>query len=223
MKKWDSKFLSRRDAEMLGSRYPGLGYNPYHELGRSDQEIASRMYPNKGVGVKYPFVDEHYYYPVTEGGRLYRGGRSVRRVLAIPYRLIMDDGYMASLGYEVSADWESKDEGQLASMKVGAYPDSAPTEQEKKLWREQAEDRRRKEGIRPRQAFHSGRELIKGLEAALRAISTSRIGILTSNVEYNDLKEMMKDAEKIIDEATRLVGLCGQEIPYTAAMKKQRK
>jgi hypothetical protein len=34
---------------------------------------------------------------------------------------------------------------------------------------------------------------------------------------------MMKDAEKIIDEATRLKGLCGQEIPYTAAMKKQRK
>jgi hypothetical protein len=222
MKKWDSKFLSRRDAEMLGSRYLGLGYSPYHELSISDQGIASRMYPHKGVGANYQFVDEHYYYPVTGDGRLYRGGRSVRRVLAIPYRLIVDDGYMASLGYEVPVPMV-KDEGQLASMKVGTYPDSAPTEQEKKLWREQAEDRRRKEGIRPRQAFHSGRELIKGLEAALRAISTSRIGILTSNVEYNDLKEMMKDAEKIIDEATRLVGLCGQEIPYTAAMKKQRK
>lgn len=34
--------------------------------------------------------------------------------------------------------------------KEGSYPDTAPTEQERKKWREQAEERRRKEGIRPR-------------------------------------------------------------------------
>jgi len=33
---------------------------------------------------------------------------------------------------------------------LSAYPDSAPTEQDRKKWKEQAEKRRRTEGIRPR-------------------------------------------------------------------------
>lgn len=38
----------------------------------------------------------------------------------------------------------------VAKDLLAKYPDSAPTEQERKLWREQAEKRRRKDGIRPR-------------------------------------------------------------------------
>ena len=33
---------------------------------------------------------------------------------------------------------------------LSSYPDSAPTEQDRKKWKEQAEKRRRTEGIRPR-------------------------------------------------------------------------
>jgi hypothetical protein len=105
VKGWDSKFMSGREAQMLGTQYHGLTYVPYSVLSREDQALASRMYPHKGAGAKYPFVDEHYFYATDSDGRLYRGGRRVQRVLAIPYRLIMDDAYMASLGYEVAADW----------------------------------------------------------------------------------------------------------------------
>lgn len=43
-----------------------------------------------------------------------------------------------------------KRESWIAERIVAKYPDTQPTEQERKLWREQAEDRRRKDGIRPR-------------------------------------------------------------------------
>ena len=38
----------------------------------------------------------------------------------------------------------------IAERIVAKYPETQLTEQERKLWREQAEERRRKEGIRPR-------------------------------------------------------------------------
>ena len=38
----------------------------------------------------------------------------------------------------------------IAERIVAKYPETQQTEQERKLWREQAEERRRKEGIRPR-------------------------------------------------------------------------
>jgi len=42
----------------------------------------------------------------------------------------------------------------LASVRelLSKYPDSTPTEKERKLWREQAEKRRRHDGIRPRKS-----------------------------------------------------------------------
>lgn len=125
MKKWDSRFLSAHDAAMLGSRYPGLTYVPFHELSHRDQEIARRMYPYKGTGAKYPFIDEHYFYPAVNG-ELYKGGRRVRRVLAIPYKLIMDDAYMASLGYEVNPDWRGASEVlKIAKELVASRPAKA--------------------------------------------------------------------------------------------------
>jgi len=39
---------------------------------------------------------------------------------------------------------------KIANDMMAKYPDSAPTQEEKKEWREEAEDRRRKDGIRPR-------------------------------------------------------------------------
>jgi hypothetical protein len=41
---------------------------------------------------------------------------------------------------------------KIARILEGKYPDSAPTEVDRKLWRERAEERRRKDGIRPRKA-----------------------------------------------------------------------
>ena len=43
-----------------------------------------------------------------------------------------------------------KREAWIAERIIAKYPETQPTEQERKLWREQAEERRRKEGIRPR-------------------------------------------------------------------------
>jgi hypothetical protein len=43
-----------------------------------------------------------------------------------------------------------KRESWIAERIVSKYPETQPTEQERKLWREQAEERRRKEGIRTR-------------------------------------------------------------------------
>ena len=38
----------------------------------------------------------------------------------------------------------------VAKDLMAKYPDSTPTEKERKIWREQAEKRRRHEGVRPR-------------------------------------------------------------------------
>lgn len=100
MKKWDSKFHNAKTAAMLGDRR--YRYVPFHELPRSEQSHARRAYPYKNVGAKYAFVDEHYYYPVKKDGTLASG----QRVLAIPYKLLTNDKYMASLGYEVSEGWK---------------------------------------------------------------------------------------------------------------------
>lgn len=112
IKKWDSKFLTPREAKLLGSAYSDVSYRSYQELDSRDQEMARNMFPHKAgdYGAKYPFIDEHYYYPTTFDGKLYRGGRRVQRVLAIPYRLIKDEKYMAELGYEVSPSWHGASE-----------------------------------------------------------------------------------------------------------------
>lgn len=96
MKKWDTKFMDAKTAQVLGDRR--FGYVAFHELSKENQAIARRAYPHKSVGEKYDFIDEHYYYPVKRDGELGNG----QRVLAIPYKLIQDDKYMAKLGYKVN-------------------------------------------------------------------------------------------------------------------------
>lgn len=39
---------------------------------------------------------------------------------------------------------------RVAQKVLGAYPETAPTEEDRKKWRERSEKERRKEGIRPR-------------------------------------------------------------------------
>jgi hypothetical protein len=97
--KWDNAFMSAQDAAPLGDRR--FKYKPYHEFNLSEQNEIRRMYPHGGHGAKYNFVFEHYHYPVGKNGKLGRG----RRVLAIPYKLILDESYMAGLGYEVDPAW----------------------------------------------------------------------------------------------------------------------
>lgn len=66
----------------------------------------------------------------------------------------------------VAATNISVDLVKIAEELVSKYPDTPPTEQERKLWREQAEERRRQEGIRPRKAG-SGDMSRQELSAAL--------------------------------------------------------
>lgn len=117
MKMWDSKFLSREEAKMLGTRYAEISYAPFASLSHRDQQQAVAMYPHKAgdYGAKYPFIDEHYYYPVDASGALYRGGRRAQRVLAIPYKLIQDEEYMKSLGYEISPKWKASSGDRVAA------------------------------------------------------------------------------------------------------------
>ena len=98
--KWDPKFESEDTARVLGDRR--FKYVPFHNLDPAAQTEVRRTYPHKSVGAKYDFREEHYYYPLDKAGKLARG----RRVLAIPYKLIMDDQYMKSLGYTVNEEWD---------------------------------------------------------------------------------------------------------------------
>ena len=51
---------------------------------------------------------------------------------------------------EIVSDESVVRELSAAAHLLAAYPDSTPTEKERKLWREQAEKRRRLDGVRPR-------------------------------------------------------------------------
>lgn len=86
---WQPEF---RTTAIAGDRR--YHYVPFHELSSDDQNRARRMYPHRSGGV-YVFVPEHYLYPVTKTGML----SPARRELAIPYALINDKKYMASIGY----------------------------------------------------------------------------------------------------------------------------
>lgn len=94
VKKWDSHFMDQNTASALGDRR--AEYTAFYDLSPQDQAKARHQWPNKSVGAKYDFIDEHYYYPVNMAGQLSNG----RRVLAIPYKMIENEQYMASLGYE---------------------------------------------------------------------------------------------------------------------------
>jgi hypothetical protein len=99
--KWQKDWLDSESAKMLGDMR--FEYIPFHKLSKSDQNKARRAYPHKAgdYGAKYAFQDEHYYYPVKRNGVLGNG----RRVLAIPHKKIIDDKYMAKIGYEITPDW----------------------------------------------------------------------------------------------------------------------
>lgn len=105
MKPWDSKFMTAETAKQLGNQR-AHEYVAFKDLKPDFQAYAVRAYPHKNVGAKYNFRDEHYYYPVKKDGSLTHG----QRVLAIPYDLIKDNEYMASLGYKVKPGWVEKEE-----------------------------------------------------------------------------------------------------------------
>lgn len=128
VKKWDLGFMKPHEAAMLGTQHHGIGYVPFHQLSYSDQVAARGMYPHKAgnVGAKYPFVDEHYYYPVDSEGVLWSG--RAQRVLAIPYDLIMDEGYMAAIGYKVSPNWKGAKTAGIYDMVADVMPSEMSAE-----------------------------------------------------------------------------------------------
>ena len=97
---WDNRFISPEDARTFGDRR--YKYVPFHELNPKAQQEARRAYPYKSnPSQKYDFRDEHYYYPVDKEGNLAKA----RRTLAIPHKMILDENYMKSLGYQTSSLW----------------------------------------------------------------------------------------------------------------------
>jgi hypothetical protein len=130
IKRWDSAFMDARTAGMLGDKR--YSYVPFHDLASTDQSLARRMYPHKAVGAKYNFIDEHYYYPVGKDRRL-PTGRGGSRVLAIPYKKIVDEAYMASLGYEVNPAWKGGSEREAAKWK-GPLPKGWDKGSRDKFW-----------------------------------------------------------------------------------------
>lgn len=100
---------------------------------------------------------------------------------------------------------------RYGSDRTGAYPDSAPTEQERKKWREQAEDRRRKEGIRPRKADIASL-ILKDLEQGMKAITRSRIKLLTETLDAEDVQRMLSYATTMFREIPRLISMCQREL-----------
>lgn len=106
IKKWDSIFMNEVPPRLLKGQ--SLSYVPFHELDGQQQNNARRSYVHKSVGAKYDFIDEHYFYPVTRSGGIPRGRAD--RILAIPKKLIKDEGYMESLGYEVNERWATKNQ-----------------------------------------------------------------------------------------------------------------
>ena len=99
----------------------------------------------------------------------------------------------------------------VAKDMLAKYPDSQPTEPERKLWREQAEKRRRKEGIRPRKAAISRQEILKGLNSFNPALDDlNRITELYDkywsfgNTPDPVLDDMLKMASRLDTEAKAL-------------------
>lgn len=100
MLNWDSRnFLSQREAKLLGDQR--FNYVPFHQLFPGDQAKVRRAYVHGGG--KYPFRHEHYYYPVKKDGHF--PDARAQRVIAIPYKKILDDSYMKSLGYTKNPGW----------------------------------------------------------------------------------------------------------------------
>jgi hypothetical protein len=109
-------------------------------------------------------------------------------------------------------------EARIVRSLLAKYPDSAPTEQDRKEWREQGEKRRKKEGIHPRKASNA-MGIIRGLEQALKMIHHARFDMLTSMMSEDDVKEMEGIVEKIDEESEKLLGVCQQEMECTASRR----
>lgn len=104
MRNWHPAFHT--EAIVTDNRFKG-SYVPFFKLSPRDQETARRAYPHKSVGGKYDFIDDHYLYPIDKKTGNLHSGRQ-RRELAIPYAKLMDDEFMASLGYTVNRAWVDK-------------------------------------------------------------------------------------------------------------------
>lgn len=129
--------------------------------------------------------------------------------------------FCASLADKIEGKgWRSERESRIVERIVAKYPDSAPTEEDRKLWREQAEKRRRKEGIRPRKAMNvSG--LLSDLRSAYTAISRCRVRVLTNSFRSDDLRDVLNDAKHILDEVKKLVGVCEWDMDQSFAAGSQ--
>jgi hypothetical protein len=64
---------------------------------------------------------------------------------------------------------------RIASKIVADYPDSAPTEQDRKEWREEGEERRKKDGIKPRKESHAADGEKHKLALTVTAYSTGAV------------------------------------------------
>lgn len=96
-----------------------------------------------------------------------------------------------------------------ADEMLAKYPDSAPTEKERKLWREQAEKRRRHEGVRPRKG---SMEVYRQLQQAADAVSHVRFELLTNLLDEPELRAMVNKAKAIFEEARMVLHLCQSEL-----------
>ena len=106
---------------------------------------------------------------------------------------------------------------ELTSREVtAAYPDSAPNEQEKKEWREEAEKRRRKDGIKERKIA----EQVKIAEEVLETVGPEK-HLKKADLQGFNLLEDMRQAEKLVMD-TRFAVLTG-EVPMSVLRDLQRK
>lgn len=114
---------------------------------------------------------------------------------------------------EVVAQWEDRKimmayRGRPMFEVVAKYPDSTPTEKERKLWREQAEKRRRRDGIRPRKAGDNT-EIIRTLIEAEKAIMECRSDVTHQVFTREELMEIRKQVREIVLQSEMLDTACG--------------
>jgi hypothetical protein len=113
---------------------------------------------------------------------------------------------------------------RIARDVLAGYPDSAPTEEDRKKWREQAEERRRKEGIRPRKGDMRTLSDVRSIQDAAKAVARCRMDLITNSFEYDELRSMIDNARAIAEESGKIIRLCQRELqePIAASVRQRR-
>lgn len=136
-------------------------------------------------------------------------------------------GWLKNYGPNAStaSEMDAAAAGVVASVMemISKYPDSAPTEKERKLWREQGEKRRRHEGVRPRKSAVEIGRVMAELQKAAKTVSFCRFGLLTSLFGPDDVEAVMEQAKAVIEEAKKVIGVCQKELsmPVTGSTKEK--